>query len=46
MKYYINGWREGRNYFMNLGRFTTYELNSLMNGETVKKNGNEFWIEF
>lgn len=46
MKYYINGWRESRSYFMDLGRFTTYELNSLLNGETVKKYGNEFRIEF
>lgn len=44
MTYYINGWREGRNYFMNSGRFTTYEMNALLNGEIVKKHGNEYWI--
>ena len=46
MKYYINGWREGRSYFFSIGRFTDSEKESLMNGEIVVKNGNEFYIEF
>lgn len=45
MKYYINGWQESRSYFMSVGHFTTYEINALLNGDIVKKNGNEFWVE-
>lgn len=45
MKYYINGWQESRSYFMSVGHFTTYEMNALLNGETVIKNGNEFYIK-
>lgn len=45
MRYYINGWREGRNYFFRIGRFTEEEIERLLNGETVTKGDNEFCIE-
>lgn len=44
-RYYINGWREGRNYFMRLGRFTDNEMEKLLSGEVVVKGSNEFYIE-
>lgn len=45
MKYYINGWREGRNYFFRLGRFTEEEIKRLEDGEIVIKGENEFYME-
>ena len=45
MKFYINGWREGRSYFFSIGQFTEDEIEMLMSGEIVTKNGNEFYIE-
>lgn len=44
-KYFINGWREGKNYFMRSGRFSEEELDKLSNGETITKNGNAYRIE-
>ena len=43
-RYYINGWREGRSYFMSFG-FTENEIDRMENGETINRNGNEFRIE-
>lgn len=43
MKYYINGWRYGKSYFMSFG-FTAREMERLMDGEIIKKGENEFWI--
>lgn len=43
--YFVNGWREGKNYFFRLGRFTEEELERLENGETITKGGNDFRIE-
>lgn len=45
MKYYINGWRECKNYFFRLGRFTDEEMARLENGEVVTKGANEFYME-
>lgn len=45
MKYYINGWQEGKNYFYDIGRFTEEEKEKLQNGETIEKDGNTFRIE-
>lgn len=45
MRFYINGWREGRNYFFRIGRFTEEEVERLLNGEIVTKGDNEFCIE-
>lgn len=45
MKYYINGWREGKNYFLRLGRFTEEEIDRMVNGEVITKGENEFSIE-
>lgn len=45
MRYYINGWRESKNYFMELGRFTDEELKMLECGDIVIKGANEFYIE-
>lgn len=45
MKYYINGWREGKNYFYRLlGAISDQEKYDLENGNVVKKGQNEFWI--
>lgn len=44
-RYYINGFREGKNYFFRLGRFTDEELEKLEAGEIVIKGENEFYIE-
>lgn len=43
--YYVNGWREGMNHFMDLGRFTEDEIIRLNSGEVIVKGSNEFWIE-
>ena len=43
--YYINGFREGKSYFLSLGRFTFKELSALECGEIISKNGNQFWVE-
>lgn len=45
MRYYINGWREGRSYFLSLGRFTEDEIERMISGETIAKGNNEFSIE-
>lgn len=45
MTYYINGWREGKNYFIRSGRFTEEEIAEMINGKTIVKNGNEYRIE-
>lgn len=45
MKYYINGWTELKTYFFYIGRFTETEFEKLMNGETITKYGNMFWID-
>lgn len=44
MKYYINGWKEGKSYFLSFG-FTEDEINRMIAGETISRDGNEFWIE-
>ena len=43
MKYFINGWLYGRSYFMSFG-FSEYEMDRLMDGEVITREGNEFWI--
>lgn len=43
MKYYINGWRESKSYFMSFG-FTASELKRMEDGEIIKREQNEFWI--
>lgn len=44
-RYLVNGFREGRNYFYGLGRFTEDEMARLENGEVVIKGENEFYID-
>lgn len=44
MRYYINGWCEGRRYFWSFG-WTEEEMERMIGGETITKNGNEFRIE-
>ena len=44
MKYFINGWKYGRSYFLSIGRFTEYEMQRLEDGEIITKDDNEFWI--
>ena len=43
MIYYINGFREGKSYFLSFG-FTEEELNKMMQGDIITKNNNSFWI--
>lgn len=44
-KYFINGFREDKNYFLNLGKFIEEEINALFSGQTIIKGNNTFWIE-
>lgn len=44
-RYFINGWRESKNYFLRVGHFTHDELDRLDNGETIKKGGNDYRID-
>lgn len=44
MRFYINGWRESKSYFLSFG-FSESELNRLHNGEIICKGNNKFWIE-
>jgi len=43
MKYYINGFRYGRSYFMSFG-WSEQDRDQLMSGEVILRDGNEFWI--
>lgn len=45
IRYYVNGWRESKSYFLSLGRFSEEDLSRMENGETITRNGNEFSIE-
>lgn len=47
MKYYfINGWRENRNYFMSIGNFTERDMEYMeKTGEEITRGGNTFRIE-
>lgn len=44
MRFYINGWEEGYEYFCRIGRFTRDEWREIRNGEVVSKNGNRFYM--
>ena len=45
-RYYINGWQESREYFLQcLGRFTSEEYNTLINGGKVYRDDDTFYIE-
>lgn len=44
MKYYINGFTEGRSYFLSFG-FTEKEIERMKNGEIISREQNEFWME-
>ncbi len=41
--YCINGWKERKNYFLSFG-FTEQEINEMIQGKTITKNGNTFSI--
>ena len=43
MVYMINGWREGKRYFLSFG-FTTEEIERMKMGDVICRNGNEFKI--
>lgn len=43
-RYMINGFEEGKNYFLLLGRFTDSELEQMEDGEVLTKGENRFWI--
>ena len=45
IRYMINGWEYGHEYFHDLGRFTKRQMEKLEQGKIVWKNGNAFWIE-
>lgn len=42
--YCINGWRKGKSYFMSFG-FSQNEIDSMVDGEVIKRGSNEFSIE-
>lgn len=44
-RYFINGFTYGRSYFFSVGSFTEEQKQMLYDGQVVKYNGNEFWIE-
>ena len=44
MKYYINGWRESKGYFLSFG-FTKSEIERMEQGETIRRDGNEYRME-
>lgn len=45
-RYYINGWLESREYFLQcLGRFTEEEYTTLINGGKVYREDDIFTIE-
>ena len=44
--YYVNGWRETRSYFMNLGNFSGNEVQRMIDGEIITKGENTFYIVF
>ena len=44
-RYFINGWTYGKHYFFDIGGFTEDQVKRMMDGETISKNGNAFWIE-
>lgn len=43
MRFYINGWEESRNYFLSFG-FTSEEKQRMINGETIHRGDNVFFI--
>ena len=43
IRYMINGWEESISYVKSLG-ITEDEIQLMMTGETVHKNGNDFYI--
>lgn len=47
-KYFVNGWKESRSYFMSLvnGNITQNQYNLLMHGEKITIGDNEFYIEY
>ena len=46
-RYFINGFREGKRYFMSLvsGNITQEQCDKLMRGEVITIGDNEFWID-
>lgn len=43
-RYFINGWEEGKRYFFSFG-FTMNQIERMENGETIKRDNNEFRID-
>lgn len=46
LKFFINGWEEGRDYFQSVGRFSEASMERLASGETIEKDGNTFRIRY
>lgn len=46
LKFFINGWEEGADYFQSIGRFGEASMERLASGETIKKNGSTFRIRY
>lgn len=46
LRFYINGWEEGEEYFKSIGRFRDSEMDEMISGEVIKKNGNTFRIRY
>lgn len=43
IKYMINGWEYGRQYFMSFG-FSRSQIERMMDGEVITRGTNEFYI--
>lgn len=46
LRFYINGWREGEEYFKSIGRFSDSEMDEMISGKAIKKNGNTFRFRY
>lgn len=46
LKYFINGFEEGSQYFRSIGYFTDDDMSEMAAGKTIEKNGNRFRIAY
>lgn len=46
MRFFINGWEQYEGYFRSIGRFNDNQFETMLNGETIEKNGNTFSIRY
>lgn len=46
LKFYINGWEEGMEYFRSIGRFDDARMDQMASGKTIERDGNTFYIRY